>query len=105
MVRTFAGGVHPHESKEATASRPISKISPPELVIIPLSQHTGAPSRPLVKVGDEVRVGAKIAEADGFISVPVHASVSGKIKAIGDYPHPLGQRLPAIVIENDGSDE
>jgi electron transport complex protein RnfC len=105
MVRTFAGGVHPHESKEATASKPISKISSPELVIIPLSQHTGAPSKPLVKPGDEVRMGAKIAEADGFISVPVHASVSGKIKAIGDYPHPLGQRLPAIAIENDGHDE
>jgi electron transport complex protein RnfC len=105
MVRTFTGGVHPHEGKQATQSQPISEIPAPELVIIPLSQHTGAPSRPLVKKGDEVRVGTKIAEADGFISVPAHSSVSGKVKEIADYPHPLGRRMPAVAIENDGKDE
>jgi electron transport complex protein RnfC len=105
MAKTFAGGVHPRESKEATEARKISSIPPPELVIIPLSQHTGAPSKPLVEPGDEVRVGMKIAEADGFISVPVHAPVSGEVKAIADFPHPLGRKLPAIAIENDGRDE
>ncbi|MGD8627974.1 MAG: electron transport complex subunit RsxC [bacterium] len=105
MARTFAGGVHPHESKEATEASRISSIPPPELVIIPLSQHTGAPSRPLVEKGDEVKVGMKIAEADGFISVPVHSPVSGTVKAIADYPHPFGRKMPAIAIENDGRDE
>jgi electron transport complex protein RnfC len=59
----------------------------------------------LVKEGDEVRLGQKIAEADGFISVPAHASVSGKVKTIGEFPHPLGRKMPAILIENDGRDE
>jgi electron transport complex protein RnfC len=104
MARTFKGGVHPHDSKAATESKPIVEIPAPELVIIPLSQHTGAPAKPLVKPGDEVRIGTKIADADGFISVPAHASVSGKVKAIGEYPHPLGRRMPAVAIENDGKD-
>jgi electron transport complex protein RnfC len=105
MVRTFRGGVHPHGSKEATESKPITEVPAPELVIIPLSQHTGAPAKPVVKPGDEVKIGTKIAEADGFISVPAHASVSGKVKAIDDYPHPLGRHMPAVAIENDGKDE
>jgi electron transport complex protein RnfC len=74
-------------------------------VIIPLSQHTGAPAKPVVEKGDEVKIGTRIAEADGFISVPTHATVSGKVKDIGDYPHPLGRKMPAIVLENDGRDE
>ena len=105
MAKTFAGGVHPRESKEATEAGQISSIPPPELVIIPLSQHTGAPSKPLVEKGDEVKVGMKIAEADGFISVPVHSPVSGTVKAIADFPHPFGRKMPAIAIENDGRDE
>jgi len=105
MVGTFTGGAHPHEAKQATESQPISEVPAPELVIIPLSQHTGAPSRPVVKAGDEVKIGTKLAEADGFISVPAHSSVSGKVKAIADYPHPLGRRMPAVAIENDGNDE
>lgn len=105
MASSFKGGVHPEESKGQTSGIPISDIPPPEVVVIPLSQHTGAPSRPLVEPGDEVRVGTKIGEADGFISVPVHSSVSGKVAAIEARPHPLGKRLPAVVIENDGRDE
>ncbi len=105
MVRTFTGGVHPHEGKRATETKPISEIPAPELVIIPLSQHTGAPAKPIVKPGDQVKIGTKIAEADGFISVPAHSSVSGKVKAIADYSHPLGRRLPAVAIENDGKDD
>lgn len=105
MAKTFKGGVHPQESKSATSGKPITEIPAPELAIVPLSQHTGAPSKPIVEKGDEVRVGQKIAEADGFISVPVHAPVSGKITDIGEYPHPLGRKMPAIVIENDGLDQ
>jgi electron transport complex protein RnfC len=105
MAKTFKGGVHPQESKEATSASPIADIPPPEVAIIPLSQHTGAPSKPLVKPGDEVKIGTKVADADGFISVPAHATISGKVKSIGQFPHPLGKRLPAIEIENDGSDQ
>jgi electron transport complex protein RnfC len=105
MARTFRGGVHPHDSKAATESKPIAEIPAPELVIIPLSQHTGAPATPLVKPGEQVKIGTKIAEAEGFISVPAHSSVSGKVKEIGDHPHPLGRRMPAVVIENDGKGE
>ncbi len=104
MAKTFKGGVHPPEAK-VTAELAISGIELPERVIIPLSQHTGAPSVPIVKVGEKVLVGTKIAEADGFISVPVHASVSGEVKAISDYPHPLGRAMPAIEIESDGKNE
>ncbi len=105
MAGSFTGGVHPEEGKEKTRSLPISEIPAPDIVIIPLSQHTGAPSKPLVEKGDEVRVGMKIGEADGFISVPVHSSVSGKVVGIEARPHPLGRRMPAVVIENDGSDD
>ena len=105
MAKTFKGGVHPPESKEATSGKGIVEIPAPEEVIIPLSQHTGAPAKPVVEKGDEVRIGTMIAEADGFISVPAHATVSGKVTDIGDYPHPLGRKLPAIVLENDGRDE
>ncbi|MGQ9811669.1 MAG: electron transport complex subunit RsxC, partial [bacterium] len=104
MAKTFRGGVHPPELK-FTSDKQIVTIKPPQKVIIPLSQHTGAPAKPIVKVGDEVLVGTKIGEADGFISVPVHSSVSGKIIGIGNYPHPLGRDLAAIEIENDGRDE
>lgn len=105
MARTFIGGVHPQESKAATSGKQITETPPPEIVIIPLSQHTGAPSVPIVKQGDEVLAGMKIAEADGFISVPAHASVSGKVRSISEYQHPLGRKMPAVVVENDGRDE
>jgi electron transport complex protein RnfC len=105
MAGSFRGGVHPEESKGQTSGKPIMDIPAPEVVVIPLSQHTGAPSVPLVEPGDEVRIGTKIGEADGFISVPVHSSVSGRVAAIEARPHPLGRRMPAVVIENDGKDD
>jgi len=105
MANSFKGGVHPEENKGQTSGIPISELPPPDIVVIPLSQHTGAPSKPLVEKGDEVRVGTKIGEADGFISVPVHSSVSGKVLGIEARPHPLGRRMPAVVIESDGKDD
>ncbi len=104
MAKTFRGGVHPPESK-LTSDKKIVALKPPQRVIIPLCQHTGAPAKPIVKVGDEVLVGTKIGEAEGFISVPIHSSVSGKVMGIGNYPHPLGRDMEAIEIENDGRDE
>jgi electron transport complex protein RnfC len=105
MSNSFKGGVHPDEDKDQTSGKPISEIAPPDIVIIPLSQHTGAPARPVVKAGDEVKAGTMLGEADGFISVPVHSPVSGKVVAVEPRPHPLGRRMPAVVIENDGRDE
>ncbi len=102
--RTFRGGIHPPYNKEATASRAIVDAAPPKVVVIPLSQHTGAPCEPLVKVGDEVRLGQKIGEAKAFVSAPVHASVSGKVTAVDARPHPALGTATAVVIESDGLD-
>lgn len=105
-LKSFRGGIHPKTFKELTQNSSIREIPPPKLAIIPLSQHTGAPSEPIVEPGEDVKVGQKVAKAKGLISVPQHASISGKIREIVDYPHPvLGKRVPSFVIESDGKDE
>ena len=103
-IKTFRGGVHPPEEK-ITSLLPIQELPLPKKVVIPLSQHTGAPAKPVVKVGDRVRTGQKIGEAQGPISSIIHASLSGKVIDISDYPHPLGPPSLAITIESDGKDE
>lgn len=103
-LKTFPGGVHPHDFKHYSASVPIEEMPPPQRVIIPLSQHIGSPSTPIVKVGDEVRTGQLIAEASGFVSIPQHASISGKISKIDLFPHPAGATQMAIEILSDGKD-
>ncbi len=102
-IKTFRGGTHPPHDKPA-AGTPIETIKPPAKAIIPLSQHIGAPCEPLVKVGDQVKMGQKIGDSDSFISAPVHASVSGEVVEIAPYPHPDGEAKMAVVIENDGKD-
>lgn len=102
---TFRGGIHPPEHKELTEHKPIVKLDAPKLVVLPLRQHIGAALEPLVKVGDPVYMGQKIADSDQFVSAPVHSSVSGKVLKIEEYFHPSGQKTPAIFIENDGKDE
>lgn len=103
---SFKGGVHPSENKELTASKGIETVPLPKKVIIPFSQHTGAPSKPLVNKGDEVKTGQKIGEIAGKISVPTHATISGKVLDIKEVPHPvLGSRSLACIIESDGKDE
>jgi H+/Na+-translocating ferredoxin:NAD+ oxidoreductase subunit C len=97
----FRHGVHPPEMKDLTADVPIRRIPFPAEVVLPLSQHIGAPSKPLVRVGDRVERGDKIAEASGFVSVPVHASVSGQISKIGRAPHPNGSYSSAIHIATE----
>ena len=84
---TFKGGVHPPHNKHKTEHLALKKAKVPEMVIIPLQQHIGAPCEPLVKVGDEVKLG-QIGEPKGFVGAPVHSSVSGKVKAIEKRPHP-----------------
>lgn len=103
--RTFSGGVHLHYFKEFTKDKPIEKLPIPNKVVLSLSQHLGAPSKPIVEVGDEVKVGQKIAEAGGFVSVPLHASITGKVVAIGRFPNPNGHLAQSIVIEGDGRAE
>jgi electron transport complex protein RnfC len=107
MVRsdTFERGIHPRDSKELTASNPAKKAHLPKRVVIPLSQHIGAPAKAEVAVGDEVRKYQMIGSPPGFVSAPVHASISGKVVAISEFLHPSGRMVPSIVIESDGKDE
>ena len=100
----YYGGVHPVEGKEPTEHLPLIKFPAPETVIIPLSQHLGAPATACVAVGDTVKVGQKIGEQAGFISAPVHSSVSGTVIAVADCPHATRGTCPSVVIKNDGLD-
>ena len=100
----YYGGVHPVEGKEPTEAKPLVRFPEPKTVVIPLSMHLGAPANPVVAVGDEVKVGQKIGEAAGFISAPVHSSVSGKVVAIEDRPHATRGKCLSVVIESDGLD-
>lgn len=102
---SFSGGVHPPENKKPTENKRIENAPIPHRVFIPFSQHTGIPSKPIVKVGDLVKVGTKIGEANGRISVPTHSTISGKVTEIKEYPHPvLCVRTLTCVIESDGQD-
>lgn len=103
-MRTFRGGIHPHGQKHATQNKPIVDLAPPDELVFPLSQHIGAAAIPCVKVGDTVRMGQKIADADGFVSANIHSSVSGTVTAIEKRLHPNGTVAECIVIANDGLD-
>ena len=76
---TFKGGVHPYDGKELSKDKPIKSVSPKGDLVYLLSQHIGAPAKPIVAKGDHVLAGQKIAEPGGFVSSPVHASVSGTV--------------------------
>ncbi len=102
---TFKGGIHPYEGKELTMDKEIEVYLPKGDMVYPLSQHIGAPAKPLVKKGDRVLTGQKIAEAGGFVSSPIHASVSGTVKVIEPRLTPGGTMVESIVIENDGQFE
>ena len=99
----YYGGVHPSERKEFSEHLSLIKFPDPATVVIPLSQHTGAPADPVVAAGDPVKAGQKIGEANGFISSPMHASVSGVVKAVEPRLHPItGAMVMSVVIESDG---
>jgi len=102
--KTFPGGIHPPDSKNYSKNSSIENLPLPKKVIIPLSQHIGALSKPIVKVGDNVKTGQQIAEAGGFVSIPMHASITGKITKIAKYPHPTGTMQQAIEITGNGED-
>ena len=106
-TQTFGGGVHPREignGKSATQSAQIVNAAAPARVTIPMVQHGGAPAVCCVKAGQIVNMGQVIGEAHGFISAPVHASVSGKVVAVTTCTIPNGKTVPAVVIENDYED-
>ena len=99
---TFKGGIHPNDGKSLAKDKAIVSILPKGDLVYPLSQHIGAPATPVVAVGDDVLKGQKIAEAGGFVSAPIYASVSGKVKAIEPRFNPTGSKVNCIIIENDG---
>ena len=99
---TFKGGIHPDDGKELAKGSEIVDLKPTGNLVYPVSQHIGAPAAPVVKVGDVVLKGQKIAEAGGFVSAPIYASVSGTVKAIEPHLNPTGGTVNSIVIENDG---
>jgi len=106
IKKTFKkGGVHPPDMKYLSKSAAIDRVDAPSPVAIPVSQHIGAPAKAVVSVGDSVKKGQVIAEAGGFVSVPIHASVSGKVIAIENRPTVIGKICSHIVIESDGKNE
>ena len=102
MVKfTFSGGVHPYDGKDLSKEQPIKEYLPKGDLIYPLTQHIGAPAKPVVKKGDKVLAGQLIAEADGYVSAPVYATVSGTVKAIEPRRTVTGDGVMSVVIEND----
>lgn len=101
---TFKGGIHPPYGKEYANKKPIEKAEAPATVYIPLQQHIGAPAKCIVEVGDEVKLGQKIGEAQGFVSSNIHSSVSGVVKAIKPCGVPGGTAM-CVIIENDFKEE
>ena len=105
MKNTFCiGGVHPHDNKSFSAHKPIVEAPLPKQAVILLSQHIGAPAQPVVAVGDKVKVGTLLAKAGGFVSAPVHSSVSGTVAKIDNVLDGQGQPAPAIYIDVEGDE-
>ncbi|CAH0992299.1 Ion-translocating oxidoreductase complex subunit C [Sinobacterium norvegicum] len=106
-IYDIPGGIHPAENKSQSLKNPIKNAGIPAQIVLPLSQHIGAPAKPIVTVGERVLKGQVIAEANGFVSVPVHASTSGTVIAIETRPitHFSGLEAPCIIIDTDGADE
>jgi electron transport complex protein RnfC len=102
---TFTGGIHPDYRKELCSAAPIRELPLPARLVVPLSQHLGAPAKPVVVPGDAVKTGQMIAEANGLISAHVHAPASGRIAALEDTLTASGRPCGAIVIETDGSQD
>jgi electron transport complex protein RnfC len=97
----FRHGVHPPDHKGYSADQAIRRMPFPERVVLPLRQHAGAPARCIVEPGQRVERGDRIGEAQGFISVPIHASVAGTVEEVAFHPHPDGSQAEAVVIRTD----
>lgn len=98
---TFHGGIHPYDGKELSKDKPMKEIIPHGEMVYPLSQHIGAPAVPVVAKGDHVIIGQKIAEAGGYVSAPVYATVSGTVKTIEPRRVVTGDMVNSIIIDND----
>ncbi len=103
--RTFKKGTHPPDMKELSREAKIEVFNPQKILVLPLSQHTGAPAKPLVKKKERVLKGQKIGEIAGFISANIHSPVSGTVKDVAPYNSPLGRTTLSVIIENDGEEE
>lgn len=99
---TFKGGIHPYDGKDLSKDKVITDYLPKGDGVYPLAQHIGAPAKPIVKKGDRVLVGQKIAEAGGFVSANIHSGISGTVKTIEPRMTVGGTKVESIVIENDG---
>ena len=102
---TFERGIHPQYNKELASGKAVTSAAMPKRIVVPLSQHIGAPANPEVAIGDEVKRGQVIGSPAGFVSSPVHSSVSGKVIAIANFPTSVGRMVPSIVIENNEKDD
>jgi len=103
MAFRFFGGIHPKENKWYAEKHPVQEFPEPDILVVPMSQHIGAPCQSLVQKGDQVTMGQKIGDNQG-LCVPVHAPVSGKVKAVEMRPHTSGTMVMSVVIENDHQD-
>ena len=104
MAFSFFGGIHPKENKWYAEAKHVQEFPEPDILVVPMAQHIGAPCQPLVKKGDRVTMGQKIGDNQG-LCVPVHASVSGTVKAVEMRPHTSGTMAMSVVIQNDHLDE
>ncbi len=104
VLKLFKGGLHLPEKKSLTTAKPIKKAKEPYKVIIPLLQHTGKICEPLVKIGDNVKLGQKIGDSNEFISAPVHSPIDGVVKGIEPKDHPSGIKVLSVIIESDSKE-
>ena len=104
-LATFIGGTHPYDGKELSKDRPVKVVLPKGELVYSMSQHLGAPAKPIVAKGDRVLVGQRIAEASAFISAHICSSVSGTVKSIEPRLLPGGNMCQAIIVEHDGLHE
>lgn len=102
--RSFPGGIHPPDHKRETQHLAIEACPAPSVVVIPVQQHIGAPSKPIVEKGAVVKAGEAVTESGGFVSVPAHSPISGTVQAVENRSHPSGANVLSVVIENDGLD-
>ncbi|MBV7274694.1 electron transport complex subunit RsxC [Clostridiaceae bacterium UIB06] len=100
-ILTFKRGIHPPHGKYLTENKVIEELFPKGLLIYPMAQHIGAPCTPLVKKGERVLVGQKIGEANGFVSSPVHSSVSGTVEKVIEMPTSSGNKTMSVIVKDD----
>src|SRR5699024_1299724 len=96
MAQAFFGGIYPYDHKADTSQKTIEQMPPGAQVVLPMSLHIGAPCRPCVAVGDHVKMGQVVGEPAGFVSAPVHASVSGTVVAVEPRPHFSGVPVMSV---------